>query len=349
MSESRDVPLLRALDLTKVFSLERDLLGRMSKRLVAVDRVSLDVRRGETLAIVGESGAGKSTVGRMFLRLIEPDDGQVLFEDDDIGAMRGKQLRELRRRVQMIFQDPFKSLDPRMTVRSAVEEALIIHSPDGRAVRRRRTIDALARVGIQEDAADRYPHEFSGGQLQRIAIARALAVESDVLVCDEPVAALDVSIRAQVVNLLQDLQQERRLTLVFITHDLSVLRQIATSVAVMYRGRVVEYGPADVVLDTPQHPYTQELFSVIPVPDPRRRGQIRMRAGSRRAADDDASDATSPGCCFAARCPHALPVCTATRPELAHRGTTVRTACHLYPPSAPAAVEHLDAVRSRSV
>jgi peptide/nickel transport system ATP-binding protein len=266
-------PLLEATGLTKSFPAGRNLLGRPTRSTIAVDGVDLRVNRGETLAVVGESGAGKSTLGRLLLRLIEPDEGRLVLDGTDVLALRSKELRGLRKRMQMIFQDPFGSLDPRMVVEDAVAEPLVVHFGMQQGERRARVLELLDRVGIGEHQAERYPHEFSGGQLQRIAIARALAVEPDLIVCDEPVAALDVSIRAQVVNLLHELQRERGVAYVFISHDLSLVRLIAHRVAVMYQGRVVEEGETAALFDDPQHPYTQALLDVIPVPDPRRRAR----------------------------------------------------------------------------
>jgi peptide/nickel transport system ATP-binding protein len=264
-------PLLVAEGLVKTFPVGRSLLGRPTEHRHAVRGVDLHVARGETLAVVGESGAGKSTVGRMVLRLVEPDEGQVRLDGIDLLVLQPRPLRALRRRMQMIFQDPFSSLDPRMVVEDAVAEPLVVHFGTKGPGRRRRVLELLDRVGIAEHHAERYPHELSGGQLQRIAIARALAVEPDLIVCDEPVAALDVSIRGQVVNLLQDLQEERGVAYVFISHDLSLVRHIAHRVAVMRQGEVVEEGATAALFDAPQHEYTRTLLDAIPVPDPRRR------------------------------------------------------------------------------
>jgi oligopeptide transport system ATP-binding protein len=265
-------PLLEATGLTKSFaSGKSSLLRRSAEPAYAVRGVDLRVARGETVAVVGESGAGKSTLGRMILRLIEPDEGSIRLDGIDVRAMHRKDLRVLRKRMQMIFQDPYSSLDPRMIVEDAVGEPLTVHFGMPRAQRRRKVLELLDRVGISESQSERYPHEFSGGQLQRIAIARALAVEPDLIVCDEPVAALDVSIRAQVINLLQDLQEERGVSYVFISHDLSLVRMIAHRIAVMYQGKVVEEGTPAELYANPRDPYTQALLEAIPVPDPRRR------------------------------------------------------------------------------
>jgi oligopeptide transport system ATP-binding protein len=264
-------PLLEATGLSKAFTSGRGLVRRSAEPTYAVRGVDLRVARGETVAVVGESGAGKSTLGRMILRLIEPDEGSIRLDGIDVRAIGRKELRGLRKRMQMIFQDPYSSLDPRMIIEDAVGEPLTVHFDMPRAQRRRKVLELLDRVGISESQAERYPHEFSGGQLQRIAIARALAVEPDLIVCDEPVAALDVSIRAQVINLLQDLQEERGVSYVFISHDLSLVRLIAHRIAVMYQGKVVEEGSPAELYTNPRDPYTRALLDAIPVPDPRRR------------------------------------------------------------------------------
>ena len=263
--------LLEVTALTKSFTAGRNFLGRPREIRHAVQQVDLTLARGETLAVVGESGAGKSTVGRLLLRLIEPDEGSIVLDGIDVRSLRARQLRALRKRMQMIFQDPFGSLDPRMVVEDAVAEPLRIHFELDAIERRRRVLELLDRVGISEHQADRYPHEFSGGQLQRIAIARALAVEPDMIVCDEPVAALDVSIRAQVVKLLRELQRERGVAYVFISHDLSLVRLLADRVAVMYQGRVVEVGGTADLFANPRHEYTRALLDAVPTADPRRR------------------------------------------------------------------------------
>ena len=284
MTEPSEV-LLEATGLSKSFPARRTLLGRTRDVHNAVQGVDLTVHRGETVAVVGESGAGKSTLGRLVLRLIEPDEGSIVLDGVDVRALRARQLRALRKRMQMIFQDPHSSLDPRMVIEDAVAEPLVLHFDLTADERRARVLDLLARVGISEHQADRYPYEFSGGQLQRIAIARALAVEPDLIVCDEPVAALDTSIQAQVINLLHDLQEEHGVAYVFISHDLSLVRLIADRVAVMYQGRIVEEGPTASVFEDPQDPYTRALLDVIPVPDPRRR---RARSSARNVpADED--------------------------------------------------------------
>lgn len=264
-------PLLEVTGLRKSFPAKRNLLGRVTERTVVSDDVSFTVERGETLGIVGESGAGKSTIGRQILRLIEPDSGTITFDGDDVRKLKGKDLLSFRRRAQMIFQDPFSSLDPHMTIRNAVGEPLTIHHGVKGADRDRQVVELLERVGMRADQLDKYPREFSGGQLQRIAIARALTLDPDFIVCDEPVAALDVSIQAQVLNLLLDLQAERGLSYIFISHDLSLVRFLAHRVVVMYRGRVIETGTGEQLFENPQHSYTKTLVSAVPDPWARHR------------------------------------------------------------------------------
>ena len=290
----------------------------------AVDGLSFTVGRGETLALVGESGCGKTTVGRTLLRLLEPTAGRVTFDGTDLFALRGDALRAMRRRMQIVFQDPYSSLDPRMTVAASVAEGIEIHGlAKGPAVRAR--VEALlAEVGLDPSYADKYPHEFSGGQRQRIGIARALAVEPQFIVCDEPVSALDVSVQAQVLNLLADLQRARGLSYLFIAHDLAVVRQLAHRIAVMYLGRIVELGATEEVLAHPRHPYTQALITSVPEPDP---GVKRARLIL--AGEPPSPSAPPSGCAFHPRCPHPArdARCSSERPELrALRGGEV--ACH---------------------
>ena len=313
-------PLLEVERLTVRYTRPTGLFGH--ETLEAVRGVSLAIAAGETLGLVGESGCGKSSLARAILRLVEPAAGSVRFDGHDVLAMPARPLRALRRRMQIVFQDPWSSLNPRMRVGSAVREGIEIHRLASGAEAERRVAALLEEVGLDAGAASRYPHEFSGGQRQRIAIARALAVEPDLLVCDEPVSALDVSVQAQVLNLLADLQHRRRLAMLFVSHDLAVVRHLAPRVAVMYLGRIVEEGPTEAIFDRPAHPYTQALLSAVPVPDP---------ASSRRRivlAGDPPSPAHPPaGCAFHPRCQHPLKdaACTATRPEL--EGTEHRAAC----------------------
>lgn len=317
--------LLDATALTKSFVTGRDLLGRPRGWTYAVNGVDLQVAAGETVAVVGESGAGKSTLGRLVLRLIEPDGGTIHLDGTDVRAESHKQMRVLRKRMQMIFQDPYSSLDPRMVIEDAVGEPLRVHFGMKGVDLRRQTMDLLDRVGISQMQAERYPHEFSGGQLQRIAIARALAVEPDLVVCDEPVAALDVSIRAQVINLLHDLQQERGVAYIFISHDLSLVRLISDRILVMYQGKVVEEADPATLYASPRHPYTRDLLDVIPVPDPRRRRQETDRDSR---PDEITEGATSAGCNYAPRCQYAEQRCSTEAPELRVVAGGRRVSCH---------------------
>jgi len=298
----------------------------------AVEGVSFDVGRGETLALVGESGCGKSSVGRTILRLQEPTSGRAVFDGTDIFALDRVALRRLRRRMQIIFQDPYSSLNPRMTVGAAVAEGIEIHGLARGAEVGRRVAGLLEEVGLDPGYARRYPHEFSGGQRQRIGIARALAVEPSFIVCDEPVSALDVSVQAQVLNLLADLQRERGLSYLFIAHDLAVVRQIAQRVEVMYLGRIVESGPTEALLASPRHPYTVALLSAVPVPDPTRRRSRIVLGGDLPSPSNPPS-----GCPFHTRCFHPArnERCRTELPLLRPVGATL-AACH-YAESTPAA------------
>ncbi len=293
-------PLVQVERVSKFFPVRRGLLAR-TKFVRAVDNVSLYVRAGETLGLVGESGCGKSTLGRTVLRLIEPTYGRILFEKEDITKLSNQQLRPLRRKMQIIFQDPYSSLNPRMTVKDIVGEAIHIHRlAKSKADETEMVRTLLDRVGLRAEAMDRYPHEFSGGQRQRVGIARALAVQPKFIVCDEPISALDVSIQAQIVNLLLDLQEEYNLSYLFISHDLKVVEYMAHRVAVMYLGKLVEVGPAESIYEKRHHPYTRALLSAIPVPDPQRR---RLRV----LLEGDVPSPIDPprGCAFHPRCPSA--------------------------------------------
>ena len=317
-------PLLEVEDLAKHYPVRKGLiLSKTVGQVKAVDGVSFKLYRGETLALVGESGCGKSTTARLVLRLIEPTAGIVRFEGVDITDMDGAPLRKLRRRMQIVFQDPFASLNPRMTVGDILEEPLIVHEIGDAMARRARVNQLLRLVGLAAYHATRFPHEFSGGQRQRIGIARALAVEPSLVVCDEPVSALDVSIQAQVVNLLKDLQARLGLSYLFIAHDLAVVKHMADRVAVMYLGRIVEVAPKDALFAAPRHPYTRTLLAAIPRPDPHRDVARTIPGGDMPSPLNPPS-----GCHFHTRCPFVMDHCKAESPALRELATGHLAACH---------------------
>jgi len=319
--------LLRADKLVKHFPVRQGLFGRAAATVHAVDGVSFELRAGETMALVGESGCGKSTVGRLVLRLLDATAGHVWFDGQELMALPQPQLRAKRRELQMIFQDPYSSLNPRMTVEQTLTEPLALHGlAPGR--HQERAAELLHQVGLAPQYLQRYPHEFSGGQRQRIGIARALAGEPRLIVCDEPVSALDVSIQAQIVNLLQDLQRELGLAYVFIAHDLAVVKHIASHVAVMYLGKIVEYADKPGLFAQPRHPYTQALLSAIPVPEPGARRERMLLQGDVPNPIDPPS-----GCRFRTRCPYARERCAEEEPLL--RGDGHATACHFWEEIAP--------------
>ncbi|MEZ4643291.1 MAG: dipeptide ABC transporter ATP-binding protein [Chloroflexota bacterium] len=325
---AKNEPLIRVNNLKKHFPIRRGVLQRQVGAVQAVDGISFDIVKGETLGLVGESGCGKSTAGRTILQLLSPTSGEVYLNGHNLVDLRRSELRRQRRRMQMIFQDPYSSLNPRMTVGNIIGEPLLIHNLGNAATRRERVQELLKLVGLNPYFINRYPHEFSGGQRQRIGVARALATNPSFIVADEPISALDVSIQAQVVNLLDDLKSELGLTYLFIAHDLSMVRYISDRVAVMYLGRIVELSRRDEVYDHPLHPYTQALLSAIPIPDP-----IKEEKRQRIILEGDVPSPANPpsGCRFHPRCGYTTDVCRAEDPEFRNLGTDSNphmVACH---------------------
>ncbi|MGE0718826.1 MAG: ABC transporter ATP-binding protein [Alphaproteobacteria bacterium] len=322
-------PLLEVEDLRKTFVVRRGFPRTETVRVQALSGISFRVGEGEAFGLVGESGCGKSTAGRALLRLIDPDGGRVLFRGEDFLSAPPRRLRELRRKLQIVFQDPFASLNPRRSVGKTLAEPMFVHGIGDKAEIARRVAAVLDEVGLPRDAAEKYPHEFSGGQRQRIGIARALVLEPDLIVADEPVSALDVSIQAQILLLLDRLKERRGLGFVFISHDLGVVRHFCRRVAVMYLGRIVEDGPAERIFDEPLHPYTRALRDASPVPDPRAKVTMARLEG-------EVASAINPpqGCHFHPRCPHAMDRCRVEYPALTEPVAGRRVACHLYPADA---------------
>jgi oligopeptide/dipeptide ABC transporter ATP-binding protein len=321
-----DVPLLEVTDLKKHFPIYRGVFSKVSGHVYAVDGVSFSIGRGETLGLVGESGCGKSTVGRTLLRLLEPTSGTVRIAGEDITHLDGPHLLPYRRRMQMIYQDPYASLNPRMTAGEIVGEPMVVHQSGAPAERRERVAALFARVGLRPEAINSYPHEFSGGQRQRIGIARALALNPELIVGDEPVSALDVSIQAQIINLLMDLQDEFGLSYLFVAHDLAVVEHISHRVAVMYLGRIVEMTDRQSLFEMPLHPYTEALLSAVPIP------KASARARKRVILTGDVPSPINPpsGCHFHARCPYAMPRCKVEVPALREVVPGHVAACHLH-------------------
>ncbi len=320
-------PLLEVRNLKKYFTLNKGGIFRLKTQyLKAVDDVSFHINRGETFGLVGESGCGKSTMGRTTLRLYEATGGQVFFDGKNLLQIPEKEMKPYRKRIQMIFQDPYASLNPRMTVSDIIGEGISTHNIAKGAERQERIYNILNRVGLKQDHANRYPHEFSGGQRQRVGIARALAVNPDLIICDEPISALDVSIQAQVVNMMQDLQQEMGLTYLFIAHDLSMVKYISDRIGVMYLGRLIEVSSSHELYTNPIHPYTQALLTAIPIPDPEltRKNKRMILQGSVTSPIDPPE-----GCRFASRCPHCQSICLEKTPVLEELSPGHWSACHL--------------------
>ncbi|KPV60278.1 MULTISPECIES: ABC transporter ATP-binding protein [Paenibacillus] len=317
-------PLVEVKNLRKVFPIKKGWFGKPAL-LQAVDNVSFSIRKGETFSIVGESGCGKSTTGRLITRLLAPSEGEIWFDGQEIGRLDESRIRPLRRQMQMVFQDPYASLNPRMKIKDIIAEPLLIHEKMSAAEREKDVQRLLEVVGLSSFHGERYPHEFSGGQRQRVGIARALAVKPSLIVADEPVSALDVSIQSQVLNLLQDLQEEFGLTYLFISHDLSVVEHISDRIGVMYLGSMVELADKDAIYEKPLHPYTQALFSSVPVPDPRLKREKIVLKGDLPSPVNPPS-----GCRFHTRCPAAMDVCRTKAPVFQEQEPGHYVACHLY-------------------
>jgi len=317
-------PLVKVESLKKHFPVTGGVMKKTVGYVYAVDGVSFDVPQGQTVGLVGESGCGKTTVGRCILRLINPTDGRIFFENEDISQWKGEKLRHLRREMQIVFQDPYASLNPRWTIKDIVGEPLLIHGPAKRQALHQIVLESLMRVGLSEDHMNRFPHEFSGGQRQRICIAKALTLRPKFMVLDEPTSSLDVSVQAQVLNILKDLQAELGLTYLFISHNLSVIRHMSDTIGVMYLGEIVEIGSKSDLFKEQLHPYTEALFAAIPIPDPE-------VARERKILTGEVPNPTNPpkGCRFHPRCEHAKDKCREVRPTLVDVGSGRRVACHI--------------------
>lgn len=324
-TEQENDYILEAKNLKKYFPIKGGVLKRTVGHVKAVDDVSLNIIRGETLGVVGESGSGKSTLGRVILRLLDPTGGQIVFENEDITTLNNRQLRPFRKDMQIVFQDPFASLNPKMNVQELIEEPLLVQTSLSKSERKEKAMDLLGKVGLRPDARLKYPHEFSGGQRQRISIARALALNPKFIICDEPVSALDVSIQAQVLNLMADLQDEFNLTYLFIAHDLSVVKHISDRVAVMYLGRIAEIAPKKNLYEAPLHPYTEALLSAVPSTDVLAKREKIILKGDLPSPSNPPS-----GCAFRTRCPKAHERCAIDRPDLINVSEGHYVACHLY-------------------
>ncbi len=326
IKQMEDVPLIQVKNLKKSFPTKKSLFGRTLQEVKAVDDVSFDINRGETFGLVGESGSGKSTTGRSIIRLYDVSDGEILFDGHNLAHYNERHMKPFRRRMQAIFQDPYSSLNPALTVTELIGEPLAIHGVHSAKDRKEVIVDLLEKVGLKKEHADRYPYEFSGGQRQRISIARALSVKPEFVLCDEPISALDVSVQAQVVNMLEDIQTELGLTYLFIAHDLSMVRHISDRIGVMYLGSLAEIAESDELYEHPAHPYTQVLLSAIPVPDPRAAKRDRIVL----TGDIPSSLAPPSGCKFRTHCPHAMTQCAEEAPRMKEISKGHWVACHLY-------------------
>lgn len=325
-NQTEKKPILEVRNLRKTFPIKKSITGKVLQELVAVDNASFTLNAGETLGIVGESGCGKTTMGRTILKLHPSNGGEIIFNGEDITNYNTKQMRPIRTKMQIIFQDPYSSLPPRNTVGDILSEPVLVHNIVPKSQVKEYVMDLMEKCGLRDYYYERYPHEFSGGQRQRICIARALSVKPDLVICDEPVSALDVSIQAQIINLLKDLQKSMGLTYLFISHDLSVVKFISDKIGVMYLGSMVEYGAKKDIFDNPLHPYTKALFSAIPNPNP----DIKM---NRIVLNGDIPSPANPpkGCKFHTRCPQAMEICKTECPKYREYEPGHFTACHLYP------------------